>query len=356
MRARKKIALIEAMGRLFDTAPRMQLNHDERYVIFSDLHIGDGRSNDDFRKNAELFKFALRDYYLAGKYNLILNGDIEELQRYNLQKIRDRWRDIYALFDTFHTTGNLFKIYGNHDYQLFITPRHALRYPLLPALRLESGDNTIFIYHGHQASFYYENFNDLIAFLLKAFANPLKIKNYSVAHDKKKKFAIERRAYEFASTNGILSMIGHTHRPLFESLSKQDYLKFHIERLCRDYPAAPPDRKREIETIIRENKREVERCNLEEIEESGISTLYSAEIFVPCLFNSGCVIGKRGMTALEIEGNHVRLVHWFDKSRYKQYVRENDSDIFHLQGTTYHRLVIKQDSLDYIFSRIKLLK
>lgn len=33
---------------------------------------------------------------------------------------------------------------------------------------------------------------------------------------------------------------------------------------------------------------------------------------IPCLFNSGCVIGKRGVTAPEIEEVNIRLVHWFD--------------------------------------------
>jgi hypothetical protein len=46
--------------------------------------------------------------------------------------------------------------------------------------------------------------------------------------------------YGFSSRRKIVSIIGHIHRPLFESLSKIDTLKYRIEQLCRHYPLASP--------------------------------------------------------------------------------------------------------------------
>ena len=59
----------------------------------SDLHLGDGGPRDDFRPNAELVHDVLRDYYLEAGYSLVLNGDIEELQRFSYAKIRKRPRN-----------------------------------------------------------------------------------------------------------------------------------------------------------------------------------------------------------------------------------------------------------------------
>ena len=41
--------------------------------------------------------------------------------------------------------------------------------------------------------------------------------------------------------------------------------------------------------------------------------VYDSIFHIPCVFNSGCVIGKRGMTCIEIENGNISLVHWFDK-------------------------------------------
>ncbi len=70
-------------------------------VVFSDLHMGDGGPRDDFRFNAELVRSALHGYYLPKGFSLVLNGDIEELQRFRLPAIRSRWGDIFRLFAEF---------------------------------------------------------------------------------------------------------------------------------------------------------------------------------------------------------------------------------------------------------------
>ena len=52
--------LYRKLSKLFDESPTIDLSASERWVIFSDLHMGDGGSTDDFRRNAELFTSALK--------------------------------------------------------------------------------------------------------------------------------------------------------------------------------------------------------------------------------------------------------------------------------------------------------
>ena len=53
--------------------------------------------------------------------------------------------------------------------------------------------------------------------------------------------------YGFARQKKIMALIGHTHRPLFESLSRLETLKIEIENLCRKYPQAAAGEKLELE-------------------------------------------------------------------------------------------------------------
>jgi hypothetical protein len=67
-------------------------------------------------------------------------------------------------------------------------------------------------------------------------ARPLGIKNYSFSYDSRKPFQLERQVYTFSQRQKVISCIGHTHRPLFESLSKEDSLRFELERRLRKFP------------------------------------------------------------------------------------------------------------------------
>lgn len=343
------------LRQLCEKSPEISIDDSDHIIIFSDLHMGDRRSTDDFFANSDLFKKALSDYYLKKDYTLILNGDIEELHRYPLHLIRRRWDDIYTIFDSFYEKGKFYKIFGNHDSKLFSFPDLPLRYPLYEALRLNYKGSTLFLFHGHQLSFYYQKFNDLMGLILRYIARPLRIKHYSVAHDKNKQYKIEKRMYEFAQENRIAGIIGHTHRPLFESMSKVDTLNYQIETLLRAFQKAKSREREDIESEIRRLKEEIDDQEEKKGKELSLSRVYSSSTVVPCVFNSGCVIGKRGMTAIEIRKGKIMLVHWFDKKVDKKYIRDDAKNTIRLDGTDYYRTVLKKDDLDYIFNRIRLL-
>jgi predicted phosphodiesterase len=364
----------ESLRRLLREVPRRALAPAERVLIVSDLHLGNGGSRDDFRANASLFEAALRDYYLPRDFLLVLNGDIEELQRFSLPRVRQAWAGVFELFAAFGRRGGLYKIYGNHDFLLSLRQDPYPADELLEGLRLSQGDRCLFVFHGHQASLFQERFMSLSGVVLRYVATPLGIRSYSTSQDSRKKFRVERRVYTFAAARKLISLIGHTHRPLFESLSKIDALRFRIEQLCRQYAEAPKDGREELGQEIRQSKEELEKLYEVKKEVPHTASLYNSRFLVPSLFNSGCAVGKRGFTALEIRDGAIALVHWFDRRRSDRHLKtpppadrfmdrlDPDGDRrmrpFYpeqLDDSDYFRLVLNRDSLEYIFTRIQLL-
>lgn len=356
----------ETLQKLFDSSATLELSAADRLVVVSDLHLGDGSSRDDFLPNGELLEEVLRRYYLSNKFSLVLNGDIEELQRYSFDAITRRWGSLYGLFRKFAT---VHRIVGNHDEALWHADPRLLDHPLLASLRLSFGSDTIFIFHGHQATIFFERFNDVSGFFLRHFANRLRIRNIPVHYESTKRYRTEHRVYAFSSARKIVSVIGHTHRPLFESLSKIDTLRFRIEQLCRDYPAVSPRARQAIEKVVEGYKSELAHLWEKDRRDGMRSSLYNEQLSVPCLFNSGCAIGKRGVTAIEIAEGQIALVHWFDRRRSDRYLaggngsrdgsaRHSPADAtatHRLEGTDFYRTVLKKDRLSYVFSRIRLL-
>lgn len=343
----------ENMERLFNETEPRPLEPGRRYVIFADLHMGNGGKADDFLHNSALFHAALARHYLPGEFDLILNGDVEELARYSLSSIMKRWDITYELFSRFEKRGTLHRLVGNHDLQLMESKDH--RFDIREALRLNHKDNVIFIFHGHQSSLFYSRNIRYADLALRYVANPLRIRNYTISHDSRKRFAMEKRVYRFASSKKIVSIVAHTHRPLFESMNKSDEIKFEIESLCRDYSTAEDSRSTEIKNRIEVLKEDLRSLMSDPDHKEQDESLYNANLLVPCLFNSGCVLGKHGMTCLEIENGQMKLVYWFDSRRSRHYLRYRRYGAEQLGPEPYYRVVLKQDNLDYIFSRIRLL-
>jgi len=346
----KKLIYTE-LKKIHDNAKKVKINKRTRVVIFSDLHLGTGkRKSDDFLHNSKDFLTVLKDHYLAGKYQLILNGDIEECVRFPLKKIKKTWGSVYHVFDEFQQKKKLIKIVGNHD------PREDLQsepYRLYDAVRLQYYKHEIFVYHGHQARPFYENNKKMITFFLRI-ANILGIKNVTAAYDSRKKYNVEKFAYKYARKRGMVSIIGHTHRPLFESLSKIEFLKFEIESLCRDYVTAGPLSRKQIVARIDKLKKQMNQYSQRKSNKGNLPAfVYNSKWLVPSLFNSGCVIGKHGFTGIEINSGRIALVLWtrdqkqLDRYQYNQ--REELKDGL-------YKVILRSDDLDYIFSRISLLK
>lgn len=344
---------------LFDDSHELEISSNSKIVIFSDLHMGDGGNTDDYALKAEIFHQIL-SHYQKQEFFLILNGDVEELQRFKLSAITHRWKDTYKLFDKFAKHGRFFKTVGNHDMALRLDTSPSSDYILYETLKLNYFNDELFVFHGHQASKKYQKNHDLIGFTLKYVANPLGIKNYSVSHSSKKQYAIEKKAYEYSRLRKIASIIGHTHRPLFESpMSRIERLTYEIENLCRVYVESSGKSRVKIVEEIEAKKSKLTKYTETELksERKKDVSIYSQEegLQVPCLFNSGCVIGKRGITAIEILNGKISLVHWFDEKMEKKYVHLNGQKPKQIGKSNLFKMLLNSESLSYIFSRIALL-
>jgi len=325
---------------------------EKKYVIFSDLHMGNGGARDDFKRNAPLVYRILKDFYYPGGYHLVLNGDIEELQKFRWEQIQKKWSSHIELFKLFNKENRLTKILGNHDL-LLMDPPTQYPFSIRESLELNNNDGSILIYHGHQYSEMLMRFEKFFRFVLKYMASPLGIMNYSKSPDSRKKLKTETRAYEASYREGLISIIGHTHRPLFESISKADSLKYRLDTLIRNYRKCSIYEKKMISCEIKNVQNEL--TFLHNSSELHISELYSAKGLSPCLFNSGCTIGKRGITGIELNRDKIKLVYWYDTDKNSQYQNFFGYKKTEIQGTSLRRITLNSEKISYIQDKIKFM-
>lgn len=216
--------------------PRGNFDVHGRYVILGDLHAGNGGSRDDLARNREIVQTILDRWYLQKEYILILNGDVEDVNKFRYDAVRRTWPRLFELFFAFEKKGLLRKIIGNHDFPLLGIRGYPFK--LLPGLVLRRKDDRIFIFHGHQSSDRYVKYGKLSELLIRFFLKPLPIHNTGVARDSRRRFLTERRVYQAVRSSGIMGICGHTHRPMFESLSKFDNIRFTVESLLQEYGKA----------------------------------------------------------------------------------------------------------------------
>jgi predicted phosphodiesterase len=219
--------------------------HNDRVIIFSDLHRGNGGLNDDFRHCNETYKNALR-YYRDNDYRLILLGDVEELwENIRFERIYNRYPATYALEKDFFTNdknspGNPYYIrcFGNHDY------RYAYPEFVSPDLEAIAGLNGIQVYegikmnisnnenpvtqiylsHGHQGH-YKRNLStthsvavELFGLIQSVTGTPTN-RSYMLEPPllKPMRRATNRAYLKWGHQKGIPVIYGHTHEPVFNS-------------------------------------------------------------------------------------------------------------------------------------------
>jgi predicted phosphodiesterase len=338
----------------FEKNSVLDISKGGKILIISDLHMGTG-TRDDLSHNGEMLICILEEYYLKKGWFLILNGDIEELQRYSLDQVKERWAGLYRVFSLFAKENRLYRVIGNHDEQLNFLRNTSYPYFIHTAIKIETGIIPAYVYHGHQLSAIYNRFNRFLGLLVRFFLKPFGIKNITDSRSPFKRFQIEKKAYSFSMKNNCLSIIGHTHRALFESLGRFDYIKFEIERLCRDYPASMGENRQRIEDEVTSLREELRKLKRQERRDVLRQSLYGDELPVPCLFNSGCALGKKGFTAIEMTNEDIALAYWFAEGKSRKFVTRGGYEIVNIPEKPYRRAVLNYDKLENIIARMKLL-
>jgi len=268
-----KSALTKARARNDKIIP---LNQDTKLVIFSDLHRGVGDWADDFMHNSLVFTSAL-DHYFRQDFIYLELGDGDEL--YENRRVADIVQahgNVFQYLNEFHKNGRLIYIWGNHNKQFGNTKwlerelqRARTHIPdlFLDLVVYETAllGEKIFLFHGHQGDLMNDLFAFFSRFLVRTFWRPLQTglgfrDPTSPAKNMRKRNKVENLILEWARENKMVTIAGHTHRPMFASLTKQ-------QRQAGEEPE-------------------------------------------PYYFNSGSGVHPRCVTCLEIQNMHIELVKW----------------------------------------------
>ena len=359
-------ARLKKLSRLFEELEAIPFDpKKDKYVIFSDQHIG----MKEFDDNKQLYLEALDHYYQQG-FKLIVIGDFEELHRFGVKALKDKYgSEVYAKENKFLQQGRYHRIFGNHDIDWRVQKRVDRDLgDVLPNLKIVEGikfkwnGNYIFLTHGHQGDFINDTLGKVGRWFLRWIAHPLGFSSFtSPAKNYQKRRKDETEYYNWAKSKKIIFIAGHTHRPMFESLTKIDRLRMEIENKVREYIAEKdPEKKRKLENEIKSKRKELLRVRELEGEKEKWPRLEQTELLIPCYFNDGSCLHRNGITCIELSEEKMRLIFIYDSQKIENRRK-------HLRGLPTSKLgtgdpashfmhqVLEDEELEYIFARIQLL-
>ena len=282
-----------------------------KFIIFSDQHKGARNGADDFML-AEPNYLAALEFYNQNNFFFISLGDNEELWENSLGKVKKHNLATFEAEKKFIEKKSFIKIFGNHDLYWDNDPLAWLQLQniygekikvyegvVLP-VSIEDKTLQIFCTHGHQGdassdgNWFSKFFVARIWAPLQAF---LRINPNTPAYDAERKTLHNSIMYEWsAQQDNMLLITGHTHQPVFTSLT-------HLERLYRKLQGAKRDNDTkaitEIETEIKKLEKNFAAISLDYLS------------MKPSYFNSGCCCFSDGdITGIEIENGFIRLIKW----------------------------------------------
>jgi len=295
----------------------------QRFVIMSDLHLGDGGRADDARDNEQTMLTALA-YYKKKHYTLILLGDIEEFWQFTQEEITKRYRNtIYRAINAFGDE-RVYRVFGNHDREWGASPDPVRNDPnrfrsATEAIKLRDGTGAVrmLLVHGHQGdeAVYRHPWRTRFFVRLYRLVEPyLKFDRHTSATQSQITKRYERIMYSWAKRRRVILICGHSHHAIFASQSYADRLRAAIAALEAEIAANPIDSKlsgKENRLIkqLHEKLREELRVRRD------INPVEAGRTPLPCYFNAGCALYTDGITVLELADGELRLVKWHKDGR-----------------------------------------
>jgi UDP-2,3-diacylglucosamine pyrophosphatase LpxH len=285
--------------------------HSGKFIIFSDQHKGARNGADDFTL-AEPNYLAALEHYLSNDFCFVCLGDSEELWENTLTQVKKHNTRVFETERKFAEQHNLVKIVGNHDLFWGNDPfawwqlRNIFGVDLkvydavVLATAIGSYPLRIFCTHGHQGDANSDG-NWFSKWFVARVWGPLQaylhINPNTPAYNTEKKTLHNEIMYEWsARQSNTLLLTGHTHQPVFESLT-------HIERLYRRLQAAQSGNDSQTISEIEGSIRKIEK------QFTAIAIDYLT--MRPTYFNSGCCCFADGdITGIEIDEGCMRLVKW----------------------------------------------
>ncbi len=278
-----------------------------RFIIFSDQHKGAKNGADDFAK-AEPNYIAALHHYNQNEFHLINLGDCEELWENSIAEVKKFNQRSFESESKFMERYAMTKIFGNHDLfwdndplsgsqlkSLYQTEVNVYEGVLLET-EIAGRSFAIYCTHGHQGDAQSDG-NWFSKFFVSNVWGPLQsylsINPNTPSCNDHLKTTHNQMMYEWSSKQKDLLLItGHTHQPVFESLT-------HVERLYR-----------KLATARGENKADEVRALESEIKLRQYVTDNYLSV-KPTYFNSGCCCFNDGdITGIEIADGMIRLIKW----------------------------------------------
>lgn len=307
-----------------EKGPLIRFSETDRFIIFSDQHKGTKNGSDDFSFAEKNYVRAL-SYYHDQNFSLINLGDSEELWENNIISVKKHNTASFGAEKNFLHRNAFIKIFGNHDL-------YWDNDPLAPVMLQSIFGRTIKIYegavlqttvhgqplnifltHGHQGDKQSDG-NWLSKWFISTIWAPLQmyleLNLNTPAQDNNLKTTHNHFMYEWvAPQKNMLLITGHTHQPVFLSLT---FLERLFSRLLK---AEQSNNLAEIEEIKAQIK-------LRKIKHES-TTDFSA--YEPTYFNTGCCCFNDGdITGIEISEGYIRLIKWEynDKEQSERFVLE----------------------------------
>jgi len=297
----------------------------DRLIVLSDMHRGKRDRADDFFPCQDAYLRAL-DHYLADGYTLAMLGDVEELWKSPPEAVIAAYPEVYEREAAFHTAGRMLRFWGNHDEEWAspILVEHKLG-PVNPAgpplvgesllLEVVQGDEelgSIYLVHGHQGT----GFSDTLAFLArftvrfvwKPLQHVTQLSRNAPSSNRRvreKHNSATRRWAE--SHDKLLLVTGHTHRPVFGSISILDELERRLG-IDIDEISTRFDDEEFWDDVVTDC---MNRGWLGDSAPCGPPAPEDRKTLQPSLFNSGCCCFNDGrITGIELSDGEIRLVLW----------------------------------------------
>lgn len=282
----------------------------DKYIIFSDQHKGAKNGYDDFAQAEHNYCVAL-EYYADNNYTYINLGDGEELWENTLAAVKKNNTRSFDIEKKFARQNRFIKIFGNHDLYWANDPFAPMQLEMIYKQKIAIYEGAvlsatvndqplhIFITHGHQGDKQSDGnwFSKwFVANVWAPLQSYLEINPNTPAFDEELKTAHNSLMYEWSNAQqNLLLITGHTHQPVFTSLT-------HIERLYKKLSKAKTDN---LLDIIKELELQISKRKVLNIAPPDFSKVK------PGYFNSGCCCYNDGdITGIEIADGCIRLIKW----------------------------------------------
>jgi|SRR6185503_10072140 len=293
----------------------------DKFVILSDQHKGARDGADVFALAEKNYIAALGYYFKEGFYYINL-GDSEELWENLFVTVKRHNKATFEAEKQFLAASRFYKIFGNHDLYWDNDPLAAIslqrvygqKVPIYEGAILKTKINNepveVFMTHGHQGDLQSDGnwFSKwFVSDIWSPFQAYLRINPNTPANNDELKTLHNRIMYQWSSKRkNMLLITGHTHQPVFKSLTHLELLYEQLEQAEKNKESAAAQK---IKEQIDARKTKGDR-------------MPDFKGYLDTYFNTGCCCFDDGdITGIEIEGGSIRLIKW-KYSEKKESLRE----------------------------------